>query len=105
MTADVNPCTLNLACVLVGTHQDLLGSYEAGRLLSRLDASVTGRQEREAATDRAGAQSGGTRGGEAVKGEIAERAADSRLNCQRASPRINCGFPADQAGKGPGIRP
>src|SRR5689334_13068294 len=42
MTADVNPCTLNLACVLVGTHQDLLGSYEAGRLLSRLDASVTG---------------------------------------------------------------
>jgi len=40
MTADVNPCTLNLACVLVGTHQDLLGSYEAGRLLSRLDASV-----------------------------------------------------------------
>jgi len=40
MTADVNPCTLNLAAVLVGTHQDLLGSYEAGGLLRRLDASV-----------------------------------------------------------------
>src|SRR5947199_10539827 len=33
MTAGVNPWMLNLAPAFVGTHQDLLGGYEAGSLL------------------------------------------------------------------------